>query len=52
MCMTHVISMLLLSVPQVCDGEDHTHTSVATVSFSPEPEMEVYGEVIQHLSEV
>ncbi|XP_046565473.1 protein scribble homolog isoform X3 [Haliotis rubra] len=34
------------SVADVCDGEDHTHTSVATVSFSPEPEMEVYGETI------
>ncbi|XP_067665622.1 protein scribble homolog isoform X5 [Haliotis asinina] len=34
------------TVPDVCDGEEHTHTSVATVSFSPEPEMEVYGETI------
>ena len=25
--------------------EDHTHTSIATVSFTPEPEMEIYGEV-------
>ena len=25
--------------------EDSTHTSIATVSFSPEPEMEIYGEV-------
>ncbi|XP_041361778.1 protein scribble homolog [Gigantopelta aegis] len=27
--------------------EDHTHTNIATVSFSPEPETEVYGETIK-----
>ena len=34
-------------VPSVAAAaeEDSTHTSIATVSFSPEPEMEIYGEV-------
>ncbi|XP_070209398.1 protein scribble homolog isoform X4 [Littorina saxatilis] len=27
--------------------DDHTHTSIATVSFTPEPEMEIYGETIK-----
>lgn len=27
-------------------AEEATHTSIATVSFTPEPEMEVYGEVV------